>query len=240
MLVGEIERHKLIWRKIGDWMDTANSEDALPEFPDFGYSTSEKKLIAAILQATSEKRLELIKLEMRVIESFHPDYRWSDLIAYPDVQKSIKESVGFSEETWISGVLPLLLQIRPSSVAIRLLQSMEMIKKSSNEGFIKIGLETMENLYVSEQQKASEAGSHAVIKRHENSKETKDLKEIEKMWKEWRIDADPEMRYENNGDFARNVVTIFPAVKESTVVSHCSSWAKEYGYKSKKGRPKKA
>ncbi|MDQ5770663.1 hypothetical protein [Thiothrix subterranea] len=158
MLVGEIERRKLIWRKVGDWMDTANSEDALPEFPDFGYSTSEKKLIAAILQATSEKRLALIKLEMRVIESFHPDYRWSDLIAYPDVQKSIKESVGFSEETWISGVLPLLLRLRPSSVAIRSLQSMEMIKKSSNGGFIKIGLETMKICRVSEQQPKIEGG----------------------------------------------------------------------------------
>ncbi|MGB3916231.1 MAG: hypothetical protein WBL07_02235, partial [Thiothrix litoralis] len=60
MLVGEIERRKLIWRKIGDWMDTANSEDALPEFPDFGYSTSEKKLITAILQATAEKRLDVM------------------------------------------------------------------------------------------------------------------------------------------------------------------------------------
>jgi hypothetical protein len=152
MLFGEIERRKLVWRKIGDWMDTAKSGDTLPEFPDFGYSTSEKKLIKSILQTTSEKRLELIKLEMRVIESFHPDYRWSDLIAYPDVQKSIKESIGFSEETWISGVLPMLLRMRPSSVLIRSLQGMEIIKKSSNESFMKIGLETMENIYFQERQ----------------------------------------------------------------------------------------
>ena len=92
MLVSEIERRKLIWRKVGDWMDYAKSGDVLPTFPDFGYSGSEEKLIAAILQSTAEKRIELIKLEMRVIESFHSDYRWSDLIAYPSIQKSIKES----------------------------------------------------------------------------------------------------------------------------------------------------
>lgn len=83
-------------------------------------------------------------------------------------------------------------------------------------------------------------GQKAAQVRHEKTKETRALAEIEKMWKEWRIDADSDLTYSSNEDFASEVVKAFNDVKESTVIRHCSLWAKEHGYKPKKGRPKKA
>ena len=83
-------------------------------------------------------------------------------------------------------------------------------------------------------------GQKAAKEKHEKSEEKKALKEIEEMWREWRQDAGSGFTYKNNKDFASNVVNAFKDVKESTVVSYCSLWAKRHGYKSKKGRPQKA
>ena len=83
-------------------------------------------------------------------------------------------------------------------------------------------------------------GQKAAKEKHEKTEETKALEGIEEIWKEWRLDADPGLTYKRNEDFASEVVNAFKDVKESTVVRHCSLWAKKHGYKSKKGRPKKA
>jgi len=134
-------RRKRAWIEIGNWMDKAQPND---EFP-FELSSNEQKIIEATVIATTQKRKELMAIGLVVIEPDKPDYRWSDLIAYPDVQRAIKESLGFSEEIWIEGVLPILLRLRPSSVAIRQIQSMEKSKKMLLEGALNIGLQTLEN-----------------------------------------------------------------------------------------------
>lgn len=83
-------------------------------------------------------------------------------------------------------------------------------------------------------------GQKAAKEKHEKTEETKALAEIEEIWKEWRLIPDSGITYENNQDFSSKVVNAFKDVKESTVVRYCSLWAKKHGYKSKKGRPKKA
>jgi len=134
-------RRKRAWIEIGNWMDWAKPND---EFP-FELSSNEQKIIEATVIATTQKRKEFMAIGLVVIEPDKPDYRWSDLIAYPDVQRAIKESLGFSEEIWIEGVLPILLRLRPGSVAIRQIQSMEKNKKMLLEGALNIGLQTLEN-----------------------------------------------------------------------------------------------
>lgn len=188
MYVSEIERRKLIWRKIGDWMDYAKSGDALPEYPGFSYSSSEKKLIDAILQSTAEKRIELIKLEWRVIESFHPDYRWSDLIAYPDVQKAIK-SIGFSEETWIEGVLSMLLRMRPSSVAIRQMQIIAKVKQELLNGTVNIALQTLENSIRSEEERHKE--NHRNRRKGKTKYPDEKIKEAVSAYRNWQESKAP-------------------------------------------------
>jgi hypothetical protein len=117
-------RRKRAWIEIGNWMDNAKPND---EFP-FKLSSSERKIIEAVVIATTKKRNELMRIGIVFIESNKPDFRWSDLVAYPDVQKAIK-SIGFSEETWVEGVLPMLLRMRPSSVAIRQMQIIANVKQ---------------------------------------------------------------------------------------------------------------
>lgn len=238
-LTAALSRRKVIWRLIGSWMDNASQNDGLPAFFGFEYSSSEEKLIQAILEATIAKRQELMQLELRSIEPDQADYRWSDLIAYPDVQRSIKEKVGFKEETWIEAVLPMLLRMRPSSMVIRLMQVVETVKKSADKGMVSIALQTLENAYVAEKEAKSNAGKYAVTARHAHSEESKALEEIEQVWKEWRLEQDSGLDYKNNDDFSEQMANLFQAVKASTVKAHCPKWAKKYNFTTPRGRPKK-
>ena len=134
-------QRKLVWVKVGDWMDKAKPGDKFP----FKLSSNEQRIIEAVIIATKQKREAFMKDALVVIEQDRPDFRWSDLIGYPDVQASVKEITGFKEETWVDSVLPILLRLRPTSVVIRSMQSIEHNKKTLLNGLVDIGLKTIES-----------------------------------------------------------------------------------------------
>lgn len=137
--------HKLRWRKTGEWMDTAKPEDELPNFPGLEYSSTEKKLIKETILHTTRKRTQLMAMEYRFIQPNEEDYRWSDLLGYPDVQQAIKESVGFSDEIWIDGALTTLLRMRPKSMIIRQIQATTKMQKTLLEGVLHVAMQTLAN-----------------------------------------------------------------------------------------------
>lgn len=232
--MSEIERRKKIWVSVGKWMESSVADDELPNFPDFSYSSSEKKLIHAVLEVTNKKREELIRLEWRVIPQDEAGYTWSDLVTISDVEKEIINKLGTDMSVWVDRILPMLLRLKPRSAALinRLGVHQALL------GSIHVAMSSLEAYLVEDKNKRVKDGRKGVEKRHKESDKSKDFEQIEAVWYEWRILPESGLDYKNDGDFAENIALAFPGVSSRSIKDKCTVWAKKHGYKARRGRPK--